>query len=152
MARALTVTAFSVRATERQSVRWKQAAESEGHASAGTWLAAAADAYLKIRARAGQPVPLAWRRGRFPVELEGGITLTLPGFLSPPYGAFRGTAEGPGVRACGRYTLVFLPARQVIATMRTIRQCKTLASELAAAQLRDDLKAAIVERHRREAV
>lgn len=49
---------FTVRATEAQSICWKQAADAEGHRSAGTWLAAAADAYLKVRARAGRPIPL----------------------------------------------------------------------------------------------
>ncbi len=58
------VASFTGRATVQQSARWKQAAESEGFQSAGAWLAGAADAYLKIRAKAGLPVlPLVacWR-------------------------------------------------------------------------------------------
>jgi len=62
---SLRVASFTVHATVEQSARWKRAAEAEGHRSAGTWLAAAADAYLKARARAGAPVPLAWHRGSF---------------------------------------------------------------------------------------
>ena len=47
---------FTVHATAEQSIRWKRAADAEGHRSAGTWLAAATDAYLRVRA-SGNP---AW--------------------------------------------------------------------------------------------
>jgi hypothetical protein len=149
---AVKVATFTVRATVAQSERWKRAAEAEGFASAGGWLAEAADTYLRVRLRAGRPLPLAWRRGRFPVVLEGGETVTLPGFMSPPFAAFRGTAEGPGYQACHRHTLVHLPERRIIATLRTYRQCQVLASELAPALLRQELPEPerIVERHRRE--
>jgi hypothetical protein len=40
------VATFTVRATEKQSIRWKQAADGEGHMEVGTWLAEAADRYL----------------------------------------------------------------------------------------------------------
>lgn len=145
---------FTVHATEAQSVRWKSASSADGHLSVGTWLAEAADAYLKVRSRAGRPMPLAWRRGRFLVTLEGGETVNLPGFVSPPFGAFRGTAEGPGIQACHRYTLTHTPSRRIIATLRTYQQCRSLASELAPVLLRGELPdpAPIVERHRREAV
>ena len=86
---------FTVHATPEQSLRWKRAAEAEGHRSAGTWLAMAADAYLKVRARAGLPIPLAWHRGRFSVRLESGETVPVKGHLSPPFGSFAGTEEGP---------------------------------------------------------
>ncbi len=66
----LRVASFTVHATAVQSARWKQAAEAEGFHSAGAWLACAADAYLKARARAGQPVPLAWRLGVFKAVLD----------------------------------------------------------------------------------
>lgn len=148
---AVKVASFTVRASLAQSEAWKRAASADGHASVGTWLAEAADVYLKARARAGRPVPLAWRRGRFPVVLEGGEEVTLPGFLSPPFGSFRGTAEGPGYQACHRHTLVHLPDRRIIATLRTYRQCQALASELAPVLIRGD-PGGIVERHRREAV
>ena len=59
----MNVATFTVHATAEQSIRWKRAAEAEGHRSAGTWLAAAADAYLRVRAKAGHPLPLAWRHG-----------------------------------------------------------------------------------------
>ncbi|MBW8877634.1 MAG: hypothetical protein JF614_21925, partial [Acidobacteria bacterium] len=54
--------AFTVRATEKQSIRWKRAADGEGHRAVGTWLAEAADRYLEAVARAGKLVPMGWRR------------------------------------------------------------------------------------------
>ncbi len=121
---------FTVHATAEQSIRWKRAAEAEGHRAAGTWLAAAADAYLKVRARAGLPIPLAWRRGRFSVRLESGETVPVKGHLSPPFGSFAGTEEGPATYfGRHRHVLVFLPDSRIIATLRRFAQCKALASE-----------------------
>ncbi|HEX6903350.1 MAG TPA: hypothetical protein VF789_26775 [Thermoanaerobaculia bacterium] len=129
---------FTVRASERQSARWKQAAEAEGFASVGAWLAGAADAYLKVRARAGMPVPLAWHRGLFRAILEGGET-TVRGYVSPPFGAYYGTPAGqPSYRGKHRYTLVYLPSKRVLATVETYVQCKVLASELARIWFRED--------------
>jgi len=143
---------FTVHATAEQSRRWKMAAESEGHRSAGTWLAAAADAYLKVRARAGLPIPLAWHRRRFSVRLGDGELITVKGHVSPPFASFAGTEDGPA-DYCGRkrHVLVHLPDSRIIATLRSFRQCMALASELAPAYARDDAVAAgITERHRRE--
>lgn len=131
------VATFTVHADARQSARWKQAAEGEGFPSVGSWLAAAADSYLKARARAGMPIPLSWRRGRFRVELQNGAA-ELPGFVSLPFGAFRGTAAGRGVQACHRYTLVYVPSGRILATVRTYQQCKALAAELARLWVRGD--------------
>ena len=51
--------------------------------------------YLKVRARAGLPLLLAWRRfGRFEVYLESGKA-TVRGPISPSFGGFRGDSEGP---------------------------------------------------------
>jgi hypothetical protein len=133
----LKVATFTVHADVRQSARWKQATEGEGFASVGGWLAAAADAYLKARARAGMPIPLSWRKGQFRVELQD-RTAELPGFMSMPFGAFRGTATGRGVQACHRYTLVYIPAGRILATVRTYAQCKALAAELARLWVRGD--------------
>jgi hypothetical protein len=149
----ITVAEFTVRATAEQSVRWKRAAEAEGHRSAGTWLASAADAYLKVRARAGAPLPLAWRRfGLFPVDLDGG-RVTMPGRISPPFGVFRG--DGRGKRRSGLlFALVYIPEARIIATLRTFQQAKALASEIAPSLLHGKLPdaAPIVERHVREAL
>jgi hypothetical protein len=147
------VASFTVHATAEQSRRWKIAAEGEGFRSAGAWLACAADAYLKARARAGLPIPLAWRKGRVSVLLEGRQEVTLPGFLSPPFGAFRGDADGrkPGHHL---YSLVLLEERRIVATLRTYAQVRALAAELASALLRGELPnpAPILDRHQRESV
>jgi len=127
----LKVATFTVHATALQSARWKQAAEGEGFPSVGAWLAGAADAYLKVRAKAGLPVPLAWRFGYFHVELEGGETVRIKGRVSPPFGAFCGNETGPShYSGRHRYTLVYVPSRRVVATLRSFAQCKALASEL----------------------
>jgi len=150
----MTTAAFTVRATPEQAIRWNRAAEAEGHRSAGTWLAAAADAYLKVRAKAGLPLPLAWRRfGRFEVNLESGKT-TIRGQVSPPFAAYQGNSGGYN-RRCNFYTLVYTPDARIIATLKTFRQAKMLASELATVLLRGDPPPppeGIVERHRREAM
>ena len=132
MAGRLKVASFTVHASALQSARWKQAAEGEGFPSVGGWLAAAADAYLKVRARAGLPVPLAWRKGIFRVELEGSESMPVRGHLSPPFGIFAGVPGEPA-RYPGRkqHTLVYVPSRRVLATLRSHRQAQALAAELA---------------------
>ncbi len=137
MSASLKVASFTVHADARQSARWKIAAEVEGFTSAGAWLAGAADAYLKARARAGQPLPLAWRRGVFKVLLDG-EERTVRGHVSPPFGAFRG--DGSGRHAPGRhfYRLAYLPSGRILATMRSYRECKALAAELARLWVRGD--------------
>lgn len=124
------VASFHVKATMPQSIAWKRAAEAEGHASVGSWLAEAAERHLEAVRRAGKPLALAWRRGRLRVALEGGETV-LPGFVSPPFGVFRGTAVGQGIAGCHRYTLVYAPQARILATFRTSAQCRLLVSELA---------------------
>jgi hypothetical protein len=148
----LKVASFTVGATAEQSRRWKMAAEADGHRAVGSWLAVAADLYLKVRARAGAPIPLAWHRGRVRVLLDGGEAV-LDGMLSPPFGTFCGTSIGPKSAGAQRFTLVHLPSARIVATLRSARQCKALASELAPTWLRDrDLAAGIIERHNRESV
>jgi hypothetical protein len=141
---------FTVHADAVQSARWKQGAESESHRSVGTWLAAAADAYLRVRARAGQPIALAWHLGAFTVHLMDGREVAVRGMVSPPFGLYIGTALGPNRNK--RRTLVHLPTRRVIATLRSSQQARVLASEIAPALLRGELPelAPVVERHRRE--
>ena len=141
---------FTVRATVQQSARWKQAAEAEGYPSAGAWLADAADVYLKARARAGRPLPLAWRRGRFSALLTDGTTVDVRGVVSPPFGVFQGTSHGPDTNKVR--TLVHLPSHRVIATLRNSRQCRELAAEIAPALLRGELPdpAPLIARHVRD--
>jgi hypothetical protein len=145
--------AFTVRANEAQSARWKQCAIADGHASVGAWLETVADAYIRTRARAGLPMPLAWHLGSFRVALADGRAVTVRGRLSPPFGYYDGTEESPDGRHKS-WTLVHLPTRRVVATLRSARQAKALASELAPVLLREDreLAAGVVERHQRESV
>ena len=146
------VATFTLRADPRQSARWKQVAESEGFASVGAWAASALDAYLERRSKAGRPLPLAWHLGTFRVVLSGGQEVKLPGKVSPPFAIFRGTGHGPDRNKLR--TLVHLPTGAIIATLRSSRQCRALASELAPVLLRSELPAPgpIVERHVRESV
>jgi hypothetical protein len=148
----LKVASFTVGATQEQAIRWKRAAEADGHRAVGSWLAVAADLYLKVRARAGNPIPLAWHRARFTVALNSGATM-VNGHASPPFGIFPGTADGIRYPGCNRQTLVHLRSGRIVATLRSTRQAKALASELAPTSLRDrELAAGIVERHLRESV
>jgi len=147
------VASFTVGATQEQAIRWKRAAEADGHRAVGSWLAVAADLYLKVRARAGNPIPLAWHRGRFSVLLEDGSEVTVRGMVSFPFGCYVGTRQAPEVGHTYHVTLAHLPSHRIIATLRTVRQCKALASELAPVWLRDrELAAGITERHERESV
>ena len=131
------VASFTVHATMAQSAAWKRAAEGEGYPSVGAWAAPALDAYLKHRAQAGRPVPLAWHWGHFRVELEGGEVVRVRGHLSPPFGTFAGTEAGPVFYAGRhRFCLVYVPQQRILATVKSFRQCKALASELARAWVR----------------
>jgi hypothetical protein len=126
------VASFHVRGTEKQSLRWKRAADGEGYASVGGWLADAADRHLDALQRAGRPIPLAWHRGSFRATLQSGETVTVKGQLSPPFGLFAGTPEGPAsYQGRRRFTLVFVPQNRILSTLRTAAHCRALASELA---------------------
>lgn len=152
MGSSLKTATFTVRTTERQSLRWKRAADGAGHAAVGTWLAEAADAHLDALQRAGKPVPLAWSKGVFSVQLMDGEEIRVSGMVSPPFAYFRGTFHGTD-RNKGR-SLVHLASGKIIATLRRSAQARALASELAPALLRGELPAPgpIVERHVRESV
>ena len=137
MSGPLRVASFTVHATAQQSARWKQAAEAEGFASAGAWLAAAADAYLRVRARAGQPVPLAWRLGSFRVVHDGEERIAR-GHVSPPFACYRANAAGEKARTGHRYRLIYLPSGKLLATLSRYREVKALAADLARQWLREE--------------
>jgi hypothetical protein len=145
------VAAFTVRADERQSARWKQCAIADGHGSVGAWLETVADAYIRTRARQGLPMPLGWHHGHFRVLLVDGQEVEVLGMLSPPWGEYVGTQEGPDSRN-RHWTLVHIPSRRIVATLRHARAVKALAAELTPALLREDreLAAGVVARHERE--
>jgi hypothetical protein len=141
----LKVASFTVRATMAQSIRWKRASEGEGFRSVGSWAGSALDAYLEGRKRAGRPIPLAWHRGVFRIVLDD-VEVTVRGTVSPPFAYYQGNSHGPD-RGEPR-TLVNLRTGQIIATLRTARQCKVLASELAPILARDELGGApVIARH-----
>jgi hypothetical protein len=147
---------YTVRATTAQAAAWNRAAESEGHRSAGTWLAEAADRHLDAVQRAGKPLALAWRKGRFRVALEG-REAEVQGQMSPPFGIYHGTPSGPIPHGSTKYqSLVYLPAGRIVATFRYAHHCKSLASELARLWVRwggrepAEDPAPLIERHRRE--
>lgn len=148
----MTVAEFTVRATAAQSAAWKRAAGAEGLPSVGRWLAHAADAQLRAIVRGGLPMPLGWSKGFFRVVLLDGRELPeVWGKVSPPFGFYQGTAKGPSHHE--PRTLVYLRTGAIIATLRSARQCKALAAELAPAYARDEASAAgIVPRHQAESV
>jgi len=155
----LKTAAFTVRATEGQSLRWKRAAEAAGHISVGTWAADALDKHLDTVIRAGRPIPLGWTRyGVFKVRLVDGREIQVTGRTSPPFGILRGDASGPLAKGCQHHSLVFIPGARVLATMRKEAHCKALASELARLWVRwggsepAEDPGAVIDRHRREDV
>jgi len=151
------VAAFTVRASMPQSIAWKRAAGAEGFASVGAWAGNALDAYLRLRVKAGIPLPLAWHLGRFSVRLEDGAEPEVRGWIARPFGIFRGNEAGPGYHGCHTYTLAYLPARRIVASFRYARHCRALAAELAGVWARSggedgDIRAGpLIDRHQREA-
>lgn len=139
---------FNVRGSEEQARRWQRAAEADGFRSAGSWLAWAADSFLKARARAALPVPLAWSLGLFLVVLDG-VELQVRGWVSPPFYIFRGDSAGPSYP--GRHLYTLCHGSRIVATLKTAAQCRQLASEMAPLVFRDEAKAsALADRHVRE--
>jgi hypothetical protein len=148
---------FTVRATERQSLRWKRAADLAGHRAVGTWAAEALDKHLDAVARAGRPIPLGWRRrGVFAVQLASGEA-RISGSVSVPFAYYRGTDAGAD-RYSDFFTLVLTTSGRIIATLRSAAQCRALASDLAREWIRhggeepETRAGPIVERHVREAM
>lgn len=72
------------------------------------------------------PAPQRWGVGP-----QDGSGPELKGWLARPFGIFRGDAAGPGYHGCHTYTLAYVPTGRIVATFRTARQCKSLASDLA---------------------
>jgi hypothetical protein len=134
-----------------------------GHLSIGTWLAEAADTFMEARTRASPgavgavpPIALSWRRsGRFPVVLENGEEVEVTGIVSPPFGIFHGYSGGPVDVGRRSYSLVYVPERRILATLRFVETARALASELAPTLLRGlsppDPRG-ILERYRGEAM
>ncbi len=94
---------------------------------------------------------MAWHLGSFTARLMDGREVHLRGVVSPPFGVFRGTFHGPDRNKLR--TLVHLPSGRIIATLKSSRQCRALASEIAPSLLRGELPdlLPVVERHIRDA-
>jgi hypothetical protein len=130
------VAELTVRATVAQSARWKQAAEAEGHGSVGAWLARAADGFIRAQTIAGRPRPLGWHKAAFRAMLTDGLG-SVRGQVAPPFGIYRGTPAGVS-RTVHTYFLVYLPTGRLLSSLRTARNCKALAAELARLWVRWD--------------
>jgi hypothetical protein len=96
---------------------------------------------------------LGWRRGRFDVTLSTGQRTNVKGSVSQPFAFYRGPDDRYD-RYNDLFTLVFLPADRIVASLRSAAQARALAAELAAALLRGELPDAgqVVGRHVRESV
>jgi hypothetical protein len=128
---------FTVDADREQADRWGEAA-AERCMPIAPWLAHAADAHLRERARTGRATPLLWDRGRFLVRLtdttrrpEIVADVEVRGFTSGPFGVFRGSGRGLGSPGCGEHSLAHLPTRRIIATLPLRKSCMALGAELA---------------------
>src|ERR1700709_1048021 len=98
---------LTVHPTADQLAEWKWAAREEGFRSVYTWLAFAVDAY--VNARAGEPLPLVWRRGPVKLELPDGSTVDVRGWQAEPYAIFRGDGSGPAILGRKKFSLLYLP-------------------------------------------
>jgi hypothetical protein len=137
-----TAASFTVHASEHQSARWKQAADSEGFATVGGWLAETADTYLRELVRAGRAAPLSWYQGSFRVLItdttarpEVAHETEVRGPVGHYFGIFRGNGRGVGEPGCFCFSLVHRPTRRIIATLPLRKSCKALAAELAALRI-----------------
>ncbi len=122
---SLKTESFTVPATADQSAEWRWAAKEEGFRSVYTWLAFAVDAY--VNARAGEPLPLVWRRGPVKVDLQDGSTVDVRGWQADPYAIFRGDGSGPALPGRKTFSLLYLPNRQILVMFRSVKHCREMA-------------------------
>jgi hypothetical protein len=132
-----TVESYTVKAHREQVDQWGAAA-AERCMAVSSWLADTADVHLRELARSGRATPLLWDRGRFLVRLtdttrrpEIVADVEVPGFVSGPFGIFRGSGRGTGAPGSGEHSLAHLPTRRIIATLPLRKSCMALAAELA---------------------
>jgi len=131
------IQSYTVEVTRDQAERW-EAAATERCMAVSSWLAETADAHVRELARSGRATPLLWDRGRFLVRLtdtsrrpEIVADVEVPGFVSGPFGIFRGSGRGAGAPGSGEHSLAHLPTRRIIATLPLRKSCMALAAELA---------------------
>src|SRR4051794_37093307 len=132
---------FTVDTDRERAELWRVAA-AERCMSIPSWLADTADAHLRELARTGRATPLSWYGGRFLVRLTDtsrspsvAADVEVPGYVSRPFGIFRGTARGLGAPGSGQHTLAHLPTRRTIAALPLRKSCMALAAELAVLEI-----------------
>jgi hypothetical protein len=128
---------FTVEADREQAERWREVAAERG-LEVSSWLADTADAHLRELARSGRVTPLPWFRDRFRATLTDTsrspatvADVEVRGFISGPFGIFRGTTWGVGAPGSGEHTLAHLPTHRTLATLPLRKSCMALAAELA---------------------
>ncbi|HWW95484.1 MAG TPA: hypothetical protein VN375_19090 [Vicinamibacteria bacterium] len=109
-----------------QLAKWRRATREEGFHSVRTWAAFAIDAY--VNARAGEPLPLAWRRGTVNVDLPDGSAVDTRGWQADPYAIFRGDGSGPAALDKKTFSLLYLPNRQLLVTFHSLKHCQEMAA------------------------
>jgi hypothetical protein len=112
--------------TADQLAEWKWVAKEERFRSVLTWVPFAVDAY--INARAGEPLPLLWRRETVQVDRPDGSTVDTRGWQAEPYVIFRGDRSGPAALNKKTFSLLYLPNRQILVTFRSLKHCQEMAS------------------------
>ncbi len=122
---SLKTASLTVYPTADQLAEWKWAAREEGFRSVLTWMAFAVDAY--VNARAGEPLPLVWRRGPVKVDLPDGSTVDTRGWEAEPYAIFRGDGSGPAILGRKTFSLLYLPNRQILVTFHSLKHCQEMA-------------------------
>ncbi len=134
-------TSYTVDANHEQVDQWGAAAV-ERCMSVSSWLAHAADAYLRELARTGRATPLSWHPGRFVVRLTDttrspwvGVDVQVQGLVSRPFGIYRGTTREVGAPGSGTHTLAHIPTGRTIATLPLRKSCMALAAELAGLEI-----------------
>jgi hypothetical protein len=138
----LNMRTYTVQVTRDEAERWEAAATAHGHWSVGAWLRQIAEDFLRDLAITGRPRPLTWRRDRFRVELDDPLQQPpvaweeeVSGQVSGSFAIFRGTSRGPGLPACGQWSLVHRPTGRILGTLRRLTACKAFAARLSALEI-----------------
>ncbi len=126
MGENLKVDSLTLHPSADQLAEWRWAAKEEGFRSVLTWIEFAVDAY--VNARAGEPLPLVWRRGTVNVDLPDGSTVDTRGWQAEPYAIFRGDGSGPAALDKKTFSLVYLPNRQLLVTFHSLKHCQETAA------------------------
>jgi hypothetical protein len=132
------MTTVTVRASRQQLARWGGAAQYEGAASIGAWLASLASARLRYLGSFVPRLVLRWRRSpfnalRLPYFNAPEATLhEVSGIVAGPFGIYKDPREPlPGPEPPPVFHLVHVPTGSHLAKLPLRKRCKSLARELA---------------------